>query len=36
VHTNLDVIKATMAGAHGTQLVSALQRHRPDHLRTVP
>ena len=35
VHTGLDVIKATMAGAHGTQLVSALLRHGPDHLRTV-
>jgi dihydroorotate dehydrogenase (fumarate) len=35
VHTGLDVIKATMAGAHVTQLVSALLRHGPDHLRTV-
>ncbi len=35
VHTGLDVIKATMAGAHATQLVSALLRHGPDHLRTV-
>jgi dihydroorotate dehydrogenase (fumarate) len=35
VHTGLDVIKATMAGAHGTQMVSALLRHGPDHLRTV-
>jgi dihydroorotate dehydrogenase (fumarate) len=35
VHTGLDVIKATMAGAHGTQLVSALLRHGPEHLRTV-
>jgi dihydroorotate dehydrogenase (fumarate) len=35
VHTGLDVIKSTMAGAHGTQLVSALLRHGPDHLRTV-
>ena len=34
-HTGLDVIKATMAGAHGTQMVSALLRHGPDHLRTV-
>jgi dihydroorotate dehydrogenase (fumarate) len=29
------VIKATMAGAHATQLVSALLRHGPSHLRTV-
>ena len=35
IHTGLDVIKATMAGAHGTQMVSALLRHGPDHLRTV-
>ena len=35
VHTGLDVIKATMAGAHATQMVSALLRHGPDHLRTV-
>jgi dihydroorotate dehydrogenase (fumarate) len=35
VHTGLDVIKATMAGAHATQLVSALLRHGPGHLCTV-
>jgi dihydroorotate dehydrogenase (fumarate) len=35
VHTGLDVIKATMAGAHTTQMVSALLRHGPGHLRTV-
>jgi dihydroorotate dehydrogenase (fumarate) len=35
VHTGLDVIKATMAGAHATQLVSALLRHGPAHLRGV-
>jgi dihydroorotate dehydrogenase (fumarate) len=35
VHSGLDVIKATMAGAHATQMVSALLRHGPDHLRTV-
>ena len=35
VHRGIDVIKATMAGAHATQLVSALLRHGPDHLRTV-
>ncbi|MCM3880285.1 MAG: dihydroorotate dehydrogenase-like protein [Vicinamibacterales bacterium] len=35
IHTGIDVIKATMAGAHVTQMVSALLRHGPDHLRTV-
>jgi dihydroorotate dehydrogenase (fumarate) len=35
VHTALDVVKATMAGAHVTQLVSALLRLGPAHLRTV-
>lgn len=35
VHTGLDVVKATMAGAHATQMVSALLRHGPEHLRTV-
>jgi dihydroorotate dehydrogenase (fumarate) len=35
IHTGLDVIKATMAGAHATQMVSALLRHGPSHLRTV-
>ena len=35
VHTGLDVIKATMAGAHATQLVSALLRHGPAHLQTI-
>jgi len=35
VHTGLDVIKATMAGAHVTQLVSALLRNGPNHLRTM-
>jgi len=35
VHTGLDVIKGTMAGAHATQLVSALLRHGPGYLRTV-
>ena len=30
VHTGLDVIKATMAGAHATQMVSALLRHGPE------
>jgi dihydroorotate dehydrogenase (fumarate) len=35
IHTGLDVVKATMAGAHATQMVSALLRHGPDHVRTV-
>jgi dihydroorotate dehydrogenase (fumarate) len=35
VHTGLDVIKSTMAGAHATQMVSALLRHGPAHVRTV-
>ena len=35
VHTALDVVKSTMAGAHVTQLVSALLRNGPNHLRTV-
>jgi dihydroorotate dehydrogenase (fumarate) len=35
IHAGVDVIKATMAGAHATQLVSALLRHGPGHLRTV-
>lgn len=35
VHTALDVIKATMAGAHVVQLVSALMRNGPRHLRSL-
>jgi len=35
VHTGLDVIKATMSGAHATQMVSALLRNGPRHLRVV-
>jgi dihydroorotate dehydrogenase (fumarate) len=35
VHTALDVIKATMAGAHVVQLVSALLRNGPRHLRSL-
>jgi dihydroorotate dehydrogenase (fumarate) len=35
VHTALDVVKAVMAGAHATQMVSALLRHGPGHLRQV-
>ena len=35
IHTALDVVKATMAGAHATQLVSALLRNGPGHLRRL-
>ena len=35
VHTALDAVKAVMAGAHATQMVSALLRHGPDYLRQV-
>ena len=35
VHTGLDVIKAVMVGAHAVQMVSALLREGPDHLRVV-
>lgn len=35
VHTALDVVKATMAGADVTQIVSALLMHGPGHLETV-
>jgi len=35
VHTGIDVIKATMAGAHATQMVSALLRYGPSRLRAV-
>jgi dihydroorotate dehydrogenase (fumarate) len=35
VHSGLEVIKATMAGAHATQLVSALLKHGPGYLRIV-
>ena len=35
VHSGLEVIKATMAGAHVTQLVSALLRNGPGYLRIV-
>ncbi len=35
VHTALDVVKATMAGAHATHMVSALVANGPGHLRTV-
>jgi dihydroorotate dehydrogenase (fumarate) len=35
VHTALDVVKATMVGAHAVQMVSALVLHGPGHLRAV-
>jgi dihydroorotate dehydrogenase (fumarate) len=35
VHTALDVVKSTMAGAHVTQMVSALLKHGPEYLRQV-
>ena len=35
VHTATDAVKALMAGAHAVQMVSALLRHGPQHLRAV-
>jgi dihydroorotate dehydrogenase (fumarate) len=35
VHTALDVVKATMAGASVTQLVSAISKNGPRYLRTL-
>jgi dihydroorotate dehydrogenase (fumarate) len=35
VHEARDAVKAVMAGAHGVQMVSALLRHGPEHLRKV-
>src|SRR3954447_6469373 len=35
VHTAIDVVKSTMAGAHATQMVSALLRNGPAHLSKV-
>ena len=35
VHTAVDAVKAIMAGAHAVQMVSALLRHGPEHLRAV-
>ena len=35
VHTALDVIKGTMAGAHGLQMVSALMRNGPQYLQSL-
>jgi dihydroorotate dehydrogenase (fumarate) len=35
VHTALDVIKGTMAGAHGLQMVSALMLRGPKYLQSL-
>jgi dihydroorotate dehydrogenase (fumarate) len=35
VHTAVDAIKALMAGAHGVQVVSAVLKNGPEHLRTM-
>jgi len=35
VHTPLDAVKAVMSGAHGIQIVSALLKNGPGHLRTM-
>ena len=35
VHTLNDVIKAVMAGAHGVQMVSALLKHGPGHVKVM-
>ncbi len=35
VHTSVDVVKATMAGAHVTQVVSTLLKHGPARLRAM-
>jgi dihydroorotate dehydrogenase (fumarate) len=35
VHTGLDVIKATMASACVTQIVSAILKNGPRHIRTL-
>jgi dihydroorotate dehydrogenase (fumarate) len=35
VHTAEDVVKSVMAGAHAVQMVSAILRRGPEHLRTV-
>jgi len=35
IHSGIDAVKAVMAGAHAVQMVSALLRHGPEHLRTV-
>ena len=35
IHTAVDVVKSTMAGAHATQMVSALLKNGPGHLGKV-
>ena len=35
VHSGMDAVKAVMSGAHAVQMVSALLRDGPDHLRVV-
>lgn len=35
VHTATDAVKAIMAGAHAVQMVSALYKHKPEHLGMV-
>lgn len=35
VHSGIDAVKAVMAGAHGIQMVSALLRNGPEHVRVV-
>ncbi len=35
VHCGVDAIKSVMAGAHAVQMVSALLRNGPEHVRTV-
>ena len=35
VHTAVDIVKSTMAGAHATQMVSALLAHGPIYLKRV-
>jgi dihydroorotate dehydrogenase (fumarate) len=35
VHTSVDAVKATMAGAHAIQMVSVLLRKGPEYLRTL-
>jgi len=35
VHSTLDAVKSVMAGAHAIQVVSALLRHGPEHIKTL-
>ena len=35
VHSGTDAVKALMAGAHSVQIVSALLKHGPGHLRKI-